>query len=110
MYYICEASEGWHAEPFKLGWNAGGEAASHSRRPVERRSIFALRRSLGTLYNERTFLPLFAKVFNVLYWANYGYHHGFIAPEADDSNLNFGKPTGTIGPPLSVQLGEFYVL
>ena len=48
-------------------------------------------------------------MFNVLNWANYGNHHGFIAPEADDPNPNFGKPTGTIGPPLGVQLGVFYV-
>jgi hypothetical protein len=85
------------------GWS-GADAASSSGKKIDFRVGNEFR-----LYNQPTFLRLFARVFNVLTWATYGNDHGLIALEADDPNPNFGKPTGTMGPPPTAQLGVFYV-
>ncbi|HZN93788.1 MAG TPA: TonB-dependent receptor, partial [Myxococcales bacterium] len=50
----------------------------------------------------------FAECFNLFNAANFGGYDGFIPPDTDPPNPNFGKPSKTIGPPRSFQLGVSY--
>jgi hypothetical protein len=53
-------------------------------------------------------ISAFAECFNLFNTTNFGDYEGYIPPETEPANPNFGKPTRLVGPPRSFQFGMGY--
>lgn len=102
-YTIADASQGFGPGQFVLRLNGGRAEGLIQFSQVDLR--------LGkdfTIQGHK--ISVLAECFNVFDAVNFGGYDGFIAPLAGTPNANFGKPSRTVGPPRSFQVGLNYAL
>jgi hypothetical protein len=102
-YTIFDASQGWGPGQFQLRINGGRAEGLIQFQQVDLRLAKDL-----TIQGHK--VSAFAECFNVFDAVNFAGYDGFIPPAADPPNTSFGKPSSTIGPPRSFQLGLGYAL
>jgi hypothetical protein len=101
-YNISDASEGFGAN-FDFRRNGGRDDAAIEYKQVD------VRLAKDFTFLDRHNARFFVEMFNIFNWENVGDYDGFIPPEADPPNMNFGQPRKIIGPTRSLQLGLSYV-
>jgi hypothetical protein len=101
-YTIADASRGFGPDEFVLRTNEGRAEGLIQFSQVDVR----LAKDFTLTKGHR--ISAFAECFNLFNTTNFGGYDGFIPPEAEPANPNFGKPTSLVGPPRSFQFGMGY--
>ncbi|WP_395804131.1 TonB-dependent receptor domain-containing protein [Archangium minus] len=101
-YTISDASKGFGPTEFVLRTHGGRAEGFIQFSQVDVRLAKDFTISKGHRINA------FAECFNLFNTKNFGGYDGFIPPEDEPANPNFGKPTILVGPPRSFQFGMGY--
>lgn len=101
-FSISDASKGYGPTEYVLRTNGGRAEGLIQFSQVDVRLAKDFTLSKG--YR----ISAFAECFNLFNAKNFGGYDGFLPPETEPPNPNFGKPSSLVGPPRSFQFGMSY--